>query len=422
MACCARADVIRLVVNDTIQPISQEFISRAIDKAKTEKAEAVLIELRTPGGMLSSTEDIVEKILASEAPVIVFVTPSGGSAASAGFFLLQAADVAAMSPGTHAGAAHPVLGYGVKVDDVMRNKMQNDAAAFMRSFVAKRGRNVEAAEAAVRESKSYTEQEALEKKLIEVVATDYRDLLQRLDGREITRFSGTKAKLDLSKVRVIDFEQTLRQRMLSVLMNPGVTFLLFAIGLMLIYFEFNHPGGIVPGVVGVILVLLSIFALNILPTRFGALALIVGAFVLFALEVKYTSYGLLGIGGTVMMIVGALLLVDGPIPQMRVGLVTALAVSIPLSAITIFLMTIAYRAHQNKVVTGEQGMVGLVGEARTALAPRGSIFVNGELWTATSTAPIQPGTPVIVRSVRGLELEVEAVNGGLTSTVLNQSS
>jgi membrane-bound serine protease (ClpP class) len=412
----AHADVIKLVVNDTIQPISEEYISRGIDKAKAEHAQAVLIELRTPGGMLDSTRAIVEKILASEVPVIVFVTPSGGYAASAGFFILESADVAAMSPGTNAGAAHPVLGGGFKMDDVMKNKMENDAAAFMRSFVAKRGRNVEAAESAVRESKSFTEQEALDKKLIDVVAHDASDLLKQIDGREITRFNGTKAKLAVKDAKITSFDPTVREKVLSVLMNPSVTFLMFAIGMMLIYFEFNNPGTIVPGVVGVILVLLSIFALNILPTRYAALGLIVGAFVMFALEVKFTSHGLLGIGGTVMMIIGALLLVDGPIPQMRVGLVTALAVSIPLSAITVFLMSIAYRAYKNKVVTGEQGMIGLFGEARTAISPSGRVFVNGELWNATSSVPVEPGQTVIVRKIHGLELEVEPASAPATKS------
>ena len=411
----SHAEVLKLVVNDTIQPISEEYISRGIDKAKVDKADAVLIELRTPGGMLDSTRTIIEKILASDVPVIVYVTPSGGYAASAGFFILQSADVAAMAPGTNTGAAHPVLGYGIKVDDVMKSKMENDAAAFMRSFVSKRGRNVEAAESAVRESKSFTEQEALDKKIIDVVAKDEDDLLKQLEAREITRFNGTKLKLHFKDTKIVAYDVTLRQRVLGVLMNPSVTFLLFAIGMMLIYFEFNHPGTVVPGVVGVILVLLSIFALNILPTRFGALALIVGAFILFALEVKFTSHGLLGLGGTVMLIVGAMLLVDGPIPQMRIGFWTALAVSVPLSLITIFLMTIAYRAFHNKIITGEQGMIGLVGEARTSLMPNGKILVNGELWNARSTLPIEPGTPVIVKKVDGLELEVEPASETATA-------
>lgn len=409
-AILAHAEIVKLTVNDTIQPISEEYIARGLEKAKAEHAEAVLIELRTPGGMLDSTRSIVEKILASEVPVIIYVTPSGGYAASAGFFILQSADVAAMAPGTNTGAAHPVLGLGMKMDDVMKSKMENDAAAFMRSFVSKRGRNVEAAESAVRESKSFTEQEALDKKLIDVIAKDDVDLLKQLDGRAIQRFNGAKVTLHLAGAKIGSYEPTLRQRVLNVLMNPSVTFLLFTIGMLLIYFEFNHPGGVVPGVVGVVLVLLSIFALNILPTRMGAVALIVGAFVMFALEVKYTSHGLLGLGGTVMMVVGGMLLVDGPIPEMRVGLLTALAVSLPFSAITLFLLNLAYRARRNKVITGEEGMVGLRGEVRTSLAPTGKIFVNGELWNATSATPLAPGSAVVVRGVHGLELEVEPVS------------
>ena len=402
-----RADIVKIVVNDTIQPISEEYIARGIAKANAEHAQAVLIELRTPGGMLDSTRGIVEKILASDVPVIVYVSPSGGYAASAGFFILQSGDIAAMAPGTNTGAAHPVLDGGIKMDDVMKSKMENDAAAFMRSFVTKRGRNVEAAESAVRESKSFTEQEALDKKLIDVIAKDETDLLAQLQGKKITRFNGTSLTLNLKDAKVGAFDPTMRERVLSVLMNPGVTFLLFSLGMMFIYFEFNHPGAVIPGVVGVLMVLLSIFALNILPTRFGAVALIVGAFVMFALEVKYVSHGLLGLGGTIMMIVGALLLVDGPIPQLRVGIFAALAVSLPLSIITIFLMSIAYRAFKNKVTTGKEGMIGLIGEVRTPLSPAGKVFVNGELWNAVSKVPLEAGQAIIVRNVNGLDLEVE---------------
>ena len=404
-----RADVLKLVINDTIHPITEEYIARGLDQAHTEKAQAVLIELRTPGGLLDSTRAIVEKILASDVPVIVYVTPSGGYAASAGFFILQAADVAAMAPGTHTGAAHPVLGIGVTVDDVMKKKMENDAAAFMRSYVAKRGRNVEAAESAVRESKSFTEQEALDKKIIDVVAADEPDLLKQLDGRELHRFDGRSWTLHVAGATLRPFDMTLRQQVLTFLMNPSFTFLLFAIGMLGLYVEFNHPGAVVPGVVGLVCVLMAVFALNILPTRFGALALIIGAFACFFMEVKFSTHGALGLAGTAMMVVGALLLVDGPIPQMRVGLATALAVSLPLAIITIFLMTIAMRARQNKVVTGAQGLMGQIGRARTALAPAGTVYVNGELWNAVSRRPAAAGDSVVVRAITGLELDVEPV-------------
>lgn len=400
------AGVVRIVVNDTIHPITDEYIGRAIEKAKQQNASAVLIELRTPGGLADSTRTIVEKILASPVPVIVYVAPSGSRAASAGFFILQAADIAAMAPGTNTGAAHPVI-LGAKVDEVINKKMENDSAAFLRSFVGKRGRNVELAESAVRESKSWTEQEALQQKLIDMVASSTQDLLQQIDGRTVTRFDGARVTLRTAGQPVEDLEMTLKQRILAGLMDPNIAFLLFSIGMLALYAEFNHPGAIFPGVIGLICLLLAVFALNMLPTRYAALVMIVGAFVLFILEAKFTSYGVLGAGGVLLMVLGALLLVDGPIPEMRVKLLTALAVSLPFGVITVFLMSLALKAHRNKVTTGEQGMIGEIGAARTPLAPAGKVFVHGELWDAISPLPVAVGEQVIVRSVNGLQLEVE---------------
>jgi membrane-bound serine protease (ClpP class) len=403
---CASADVVKVVVHATINPITAEYIGRAIDKAQAEKADAVLIELRTPGGLFDSTRTIIEKILASEVPVIVYVTPSGGYAASAGFFILQSADVAAMAPGTNAGAAHPVLSGGVKIDDVMKQKMENDAAALMRSFVSKRGRNVEVAESAVLQSKSFTEQEALEKKLIDIVSPDERDLLNKLDGREISRFDGKKMTLHLAGKSIRPFDMTLKQTILGFLMDPNIAYILFSIGMLALYAEFNNPGAVVPGVVGMIFILLAIFAFNLLPTRFAALALIVAAFIMFGLEVKFASHGVLGIGGTVMMVIGALLLVDAPIPEMRIRLLTALSVSIPIAVITILLMGVAYKARMNKVTTGEEGMIGEVGTASTVLAPAGKVFVHGEIWNALCPEHADPGDRVQVKEVNGLQLQV----------------
>jgi membrane-bound serine protease (ClpP class) len=406
----AAADVLKIVVHDTINPITAEYIARAIDQAATEKDDAVLIELHTPGGLLDSTREIIEKVLASPVPVIVFVTPSGGYAASAGFFILQSADVAAMSPGTNTGAAHPVLSNGIKVDDVMKQKMENDAAALMRSFVTKRGRNVEVAESAVLQSKSFTAQEALDKNLIDLIASDDHELMAKLDGKSITRFDGKKAALHLGNKAIRTLDMTTKQKVLGFLMDPNISFILFSLGMMALYAEFNHPGAVIPGVIGIICISLAIVAFNLLPTRYAALALILSAFALFALEVKFQTHGALGIGGTILMVVGALLLVDAPIPEMRVKLITALAVSIPVALITIFLMGIAYRARQNKITTGAEGMLGQMGVAETALAPVGKVFVHGETWNATSAEPVAPGERVVVRRIHGLELEVEKTN------------
>jgi membrane-bound serine protease (ClpP class) len=341
--------------------------------------------------------------------VIVYVTPSGSRAASAGFFILEAADVAAMAPGTNTGAAHPVIFGGQKMDTIMKEKMENDAAAFMRSFAGKRGRNVELAESAVRQSKSFTDQEALAQKLVDVVAADEQDLLKQLDGRVVTRFNGTKTTLRLAGKRVLPMEMTLKQRILSSIMDPNVAFILFTIGMLAIYAEFNHPGAILPGVIGLICILLAVFAFNILPTRYAAVAMILGAFVLFALEAKFVSHGVLGAGGVLLMVLGALLLVDSPIPEMRVRLVTALAVSVPMGIITVFLLTIVMKARKGKVMTGEQGLVGEIGVARTPLAPEGKVFVHGELWDAVATVNVQEGDRVLVRRVEGLRLQVEPV-------------
>jgi membrane-bound serine protease (ClpP class) len=403
----ASADVLKIVVHDTINPITAEYISRAIDQAKAEKDDAVLIELHTPGGLLDSTREIIEKILASDVPVIVFVTPSGGYAASAGFFILESADVAAMSPGTNAGAAHPVLSNGLKVDDVMKQKMENDAAALMRSFVINRGRNVEVAESAVLQSKSFTAQEALDKNLIDVLAADDHDLLTKLEGKSITRFDGKKLTLKLSRDSIREVPMTTKQKLLGFLMDPNISFILFSLGMMALYAEFNHPGAVIPGVIGLICISLAIVAFNLLPTSLAAVALIFTAFALFALEVKFQTHGALGIGGIILMVIGALLLVDGPIPEMRVHLSTALSVTIPIAIITIYLITIAYKARLNKVITGVEGMLGQIGVVQTTLAPAGKVFVHGETWNAVSAEPIAPGEKIIVRKVSGLELEVE---------------
>jgi membrane-bound serine protease (ClpP class) len=403
------AEVLKIRIDDTIHPITDEFIGRAIQNAEQNKDSALLIELSTPGGLADSTRDIITKITTSTVPVIVYVAPSGSRAASAGFFILEAADVAVMAPGTNTGAAHPVMLGGGKMDDVMKEKVENDSAALMRSVVGKRGRNVSVAESAVRQSKSFTDQEALSQKLIDIVATSDQDLFQQLEKKPVKRFDGNTVALHLVGQNERIFDLTLRERILAYLMDPNISFILLAIGALALYAEFNHPGAVLPGVVGVIFILLAIFALNLLPTRYAALALILAAFVLFALEAKFVSHGVLTIGGIVALTLGGLLLVDGPIPQMRVHLYTALAVSIPLGLITAFLMSIALRARRNKVVTGAQGLVGEMGVTRTALSPEGKVFVHGELWNAVSPVPVPMGEMVVVRRIDGLRLEVEPV-------------
>jgi membrane-bound serine protease (ClpP class) len=403
----AGAAVLRVAIKDTIHPITDEFIGRALEQAARDHDEAVLIELTTPGGLLDSTRSIVEKIMTSRVPVIVYVAPAGSRAASAGFFILESADIAAMAPGTNTGAAHPVI-LGEKMDEVMKAKMENDAAAFMRTIALRRGRNVAVAESAVRQSKSFTEQEALAEKLIDVVAVDDVALLRAIEGRVLRRYDGTTVTLHVAGKPLRDATMTLKQRILGTLMDPNVAFLLFILGALALFAEFNHPGAVLPGVVGVIAILLALFALNLLPVRYAALALLLAAFALFALEAKFATHGVLGVGGIVCMIFGALFLVDGPIPEMRVRLATAIAVSVPIGVIAVFLTTLVLRARRNRVVTGTEGMIGEIGIARTPLAPAGKVFVHGELWNAVARGEVGEGMPVRVSAIEGLRLVVEA--------------
>src|ERR1700728_4879663 len=412
----ASAEILKVVLNDTIQHITAEYLARALDEAKLRNDQAVLIELSTPGGLLDSTRKIIEKISNSPVPVILYVAPTGSRAGSAGIFILESADVAAMAPGTNAGAAHPVLLFGPvteKTDDEMKRKIENDTAALMRSIVSRRGRNVEVAESAVLESKSFTDQEALAQHLIDYVASSEQDLFRQIDSKPIKRFDGKIITLALTGQPIVPFEMTLKQHILDTLMDPNIAFILLAIGALALYAEFNHPGAVVPGTVGVVFILLAAFALNLLPTRFAALGLILGAFALFAAEAKFATHGVLTIGGIALLTLGGLLLVDSPIPEMRVHLLTALAVSMPLGLITAFLMTIALKARRNKVVTGAQGLLGETGVAQTALSPLGKIFVHGELWDAIASSVLPPGQLVVVRKIDGLTLEVDPLGATL---------
>jgi membrane-bound serine protease (ClpP class) len=403
----AAADVLKLVLDDTIQASTAERVGRAIDQAAAEEDTAVLIELSTPGGVMDSMREIMEKILASPVPVVIYITPSGARAASAGFFILQSADIAAMAPGTNTGAAHPVGMFGGDIQGTMKEKVENDAAALMRSVVSKRGRNVDVAESAVRQSKSFTDAEALSQHLIDYVAPNEQDLFRQIALKPVKRFNGESLTLNLVGQRERLMQETLKERILSFLMEPDIAFILLAIGALALYTEFNHPGAVIPGTVGVVFILLAVFALHLLPIRFAAVVLIFASFVLFALEAKFATHGVLAIGGITTLIIGALLLVDAPIPEMRVKLATALAVSIPVGLITVFLMTVALRARRNKVLTGAEGLVGEVAIAQTALAPAGKVFVHGEIWDAVASANVPAGGKVIVAKVDGLQLQVQ---------------
>jgi membrane-bound serine protease (ClpP class) len=406
----ASAEVLKVVIDDTIQPLSQQRFERAIQEAEATHADALLIELRTPGGLMSSMEGIIQKLLAAKVPTIIYVTPAGSDASSAGFFILEAADVAAMAPGTNTGAAHPVWGGGQIMDPIMKEKVENYAASLLRSYTTKHGRNVEIAETAVRQSKSFTADEALSQHLIDFIAKDEQDLFRQLEGKTITRFDGSKVQLHLLGQGIRVQEMTLKQHTLAVLMNPSIAFIIFAIGMLAIFVEFNHPGAIIPGVVGFVCVLLSLYTLDFLPLRSIGLVLIIAAFAMFIAEAKIQSHGVIGIGGVILMVLGALLLVDGPIPQMRVQPWAALSVAIPMGLITVFLMSVALKARKNKVVTGEQGMVGEIGLVTAALAPAGKVFVQGALWDAVAAQNVEAGRRVVVRRVENLVLQVEPLH------------
>jgi membrane-bound serine protease (ClpP class) len=400
--------VIVMHLDDTIQPVSADYLERGLDLAAAQHASAALIELDTPGGLVDSMRQIVGKILASPVPVIVYVAPSGSRAGSAGFFLLEAADIAAMAPGSNAGAAHPVV-MGAKLDDIMKQKLENDTAAFLRSYVARRGRNVAAAEDAVRASKSYSDKEAQQLNLIDVIAPDDTALLTMLDGRAITRFDGSKVVLHTRGAQLVAVDPTLREKILDRLTDPNLAVLVLMVGGLLIYVEFNSPGTIVPGTLGTILLLIALFALNLLPVRYTSVMLLVAAFVLLILEAHFATHGILAAAGILALVFGALTLVDGPIPELRVHLATALSAGLAFGLITVFLLRLAFRARRAKSRTGVDAMIGQIAVVIQPLAPSGQVMVNGEIWEAESSTPAAPGERVRVRELRELTLLVERV-------------
>lgn len=401
----AAPKVIAVDIDGVIHPITVDLLTHALDQAASENAAAVLLRLNTPGGLLDATRQMNEKIVASRVPVIAYVTPSGGRAASAGFFILEAADVAAMAPGTNTGASSPVALTG-QMDETMRHKVENDASAWLRSTVEKRGRNATLAETTIRQASSFTEKEALDQHLIDLIAPSEQKLFDALEGREITRFDGRKEVLHVAGAEVIPYDLTLRERIVSAIADPNIGFILLIVGALGVYVEFNSPGLILPGVAGGILLLMGVSSLAVLPLSWVGVSLLLLGGTLFILEAHFASHGVLGTGGTVALILGALMLVDGP-PEMRIHLVTALSVSIPFALITMFLLSLAIRARRSKALMGGEGLLNEIGEARTALAPAGKVFVHGEYWDAESSAPVEPGGEVRVVSIEGLKLRVE---------------
>ncbi len=404
--------VLAVDLDGMIHPVTTEILLRAIEQAKHENAAVLLIRLNTPGGLMDAMRSSIEQIVAAPMPVVTFVAPSGARAASAGFFILQSGDVAAMAPGTNTGAAHPVA-MGGEMDAVMKQKVENDAAAYLRSIVTKRGRNSALAEKAVRESQSFTDKEALENRLIELVASDERDLLDRLDGRAVTRLDGSSVVLHTRGAIVEVYQRNLRQRIISAISDPNLALILLVLGALGIYVEFSSPGLIVPGILGAIMALLGLSALSVLPINGLGAALLLLAFALFALEAKFAAHGILGAGGALAMVLGAVMLIDSPVPEMRIHLATAIALALPFSLITMLLLSLVLRARRNKVVTGSEGMIGEIGTAITALQPEGKIFVRGEYWNARAAALVPAGVQVRVTGIDHLLLAVEPVENGV---------
>jgi membrane-bound serine protease (ClpP class) len=402
----AQPIVDKLVLDDTIQPVSADVVTRALNRANSDGASALVIEINTPGGLLDSMRDMVGAILRSRVPVVVYVAPSGARAGSAGFFILEAADVAAMAPGTEAGAAHPVF-EGAQPDNVEMQKVQNDAEAFLRSYVSKRNRNTDAAIAAVESSHSYTADESLNQHLIDVIANSDSDLMNALNGREITRMDGSKLTLHLAGARIDLIRPAMRDKLLGWLVDPNIALLFLVGGALLIYLEFNAPGTIVPGALGTLMVLLGIFGLNLLPIRYTAVLLVIAAMVLLLLEAKFGGHGALAIGGIICLTFGMLTLVAAPVPEMGISPVIAISVSAAFGAITVFLVRLAVRARKRKSRVGADAMVGSPATAMEPLDPQGHVLVEGEIWQATASAPVAKGVKLRVTGHHQLLLEVE---------------
>lgn len=397
--------VVVIHLDGIVQPISAEYIQRGIAWANQRNARAIVLEMNTPGGLDTSMRGIIQSIYASAAPVIGYVAPSGARAASAGFFLLMSCDVAAMAPGTNTGAAHPVVLGGGTPDKTMMSKIENDAAAYMRSLAADHHRNLDLAQSAVLKSRSFSQQEALQDHLIDLAAPDLNSLLQQMNGRTITRPNGRVQILTTVHAPIDTYSMSVRERLLN--MDPNLAFLLLAAGVLLLGIEFTHPGVVAPGVIGIILLFIALFSLSFLPINWAAAGLILLGFVLIALEGWFPTHGILTLGGVVALIIGAVFLIDTPIPAMRIRLSVAAAAAITLGVISALLLRLVLRVRRRKPVTGQEGLIGEYGIVRSPLTPEGMVLVHGELWRARSHTELPAGTGIRVREVHGLFLEVE---------------
>lgn len=406
------ASILKITINDPIHPITSEYIRNAIDRAEKENARLLIIALNTPGGLDTSMREIIERILSSKTPIVAFVSPSGARSASAGFFIAIACDIFVMAPGTNTGAAHPVgvSITGQSMDKTMEEKVTHDAASYIRTIAEKRGRNIKMAEDAVRKSLSYTEKEALEGNLIDLVAKSEDEIINYFNGKYIKRFDGEKLLLELEGEKVVDIPMSARQKFLITISNPNLAYILLMLGLLGLYFEFSNPGAILPGVLGGICLLLAIFSFQILPINYVGLILILLAIGLFILEIKVQSYGILSIGGITAMVIGSIMLIDAPIPELRPSLNFIIPVAIGLSLIFIFLIIIVVKAHIKKAYTGEEGLIGEIGVTQTNLNLEGKVFVHGERWNAEALEEIPKGSKVkVIEVLKNLKIKVTKV-------------
>ncbi len=402
--------VLEINLDGVVQPVSADYVVQGIKEANRINASAILLELSTPGGLEDSMREIIGAIVNSRVPVITYVAPSGSRAASAGFFILLSGDVAVMAPGTNTGAAHPVTMGGMNVGKTEETKIENDAAAFMRSIADRRGRNAKLAEEGVRKSLSYTDQEALKNNLINAIANTPEDIFKQFDGKTITRFDGATTVLHLADARIEVYKMPGFKKFLSWVADPNIAFILGAIGLLGLYVEFTHPGMIAPGVIGAISLVLGLFGFHLMPINYAGVALILIGLTLFGLEAAFTSHGILAAGGVVSMLIGSMILINSPWPGARIRLTTSLAVTLPLAVITVLLVRFAWAAKMRKAITGEEGLINSLGVARTDLEPAGKVFVHGELWAARAEQRIPLGAQVKVIKIEGLTLVVEPVD------------
>lgn len=400
--------VISLKIDGSINPASADFIHNGIEKAASENATCIIIHLNTPGGLLKSTRMIVSDILESPVPVVVYISPGGAQAGSAGVFITLAAHIAAMAPGTNIGAAHPVT-MQQQMDSTMNQKVTNDAAAFIRSIAVKRHRNIEWAENAVRKSFSYSETEALEDSAIDLIAKDETELLTKLDGKTIELASGVK-KLNTKNASVKEHKMSVWEKILDIISDPNIAYILFLLGMYGLLFELYNPGSILPGIVGVIALILALYSMHTLPINYAGLALIIFAVILFLLEIKIVSHGLLAIGGVISLFLGSMMLIksNSSLEMVKISRGVIIGATIVSALFFVFVLGFGIRAQRRKVVTGVEGLVGEIGEVTETLSPVGTIRVQGELWNAECPGgTINKGEKVIIKKISGLKLFVE---------------